>query len=61
MRERKSYSIAPRTCDNVGCDIILTYAHRSILNSNVEEVDKQPENHCRQDIKSIKSIFKQCL
>ena len=36
------YSIAPRSCENAGHDVILLYAHWSILNLNVQKVDKQP-------------------
>ena len=45
MRERNYYydSSVPRSCDNIGCDVTLLYAHWSIINSNVEEVNKQPE------------------
>ena len=31
--------------DNIGCDVTLLFAHWSTLNLNVEEVDKQFEEH----------------
>ena len=37
--------MAPRSHDNIGSDVTLLYAHWSILYSNVEEVDMQPEKH----------------
>ena len=42
MKEQKYYGMAPRSRDNIGHDVILLYAHWSILNLNVEEEDKQP-------------------
>lgn len=42
VKEQKNYSIAHSSHVN---DVTLLYAHLSILNLNVEEVDKLPEKH----------------
>ena len=45
MREQTYYSTDRRSRENVGRDVTFLHAHWSIRNSNVEEVDKQPEKH----------------
>ena len=47
MREHKYYSISFRSCENVGHDVTLLYAHWSVFTSNIKElkVDKQPKKH----------------
>ena len=44
-REQKYYSMAHRSRDTVRCVVNLLYAHWSILNLSVEEVDKQTKKH----------------
>ena len=39
--EQNYYSIAPRSCDNIGRDLTLPHAHWSILNLNVEEAEEK--------------------
>ena len=47
MTNEKTDSVCPRSHETVGDDVTLLYASAcwSIQNLNVEEVDKQPEEH----------------